>query len=275
MSQVLPPLSMPSTLVSNQYTLHYHLPPLPQKRDVPPLDADSYKRLQVDQNSVTHWLQTSATVDHGLRTPPREMMGINGNPLLAPNMGGLPYKSVPAARSTTSYSTSLDTVANNKYHSKAPPSHDSYRSIARPQSPIFQPGNAARGQRTRNPVDSTSIAPYLQIPATINNSKGSLAEFAAQVCSPGTLSVQLPMPPDYMPVLVRILLYPPTRRRIEKHPHAFNPPYTRSNPCDGISKMGHYHSFDHSGDAKRHPLGFDVHIPVEAAQSGRQREARK
>lgn len=184
MSQVLPPLSMPSALVSDQYTLHYHLPPLPQKRDVPPLDADSYKRLQVDQNSVTHWVQTSATVDHGLRTPPREMTGINGNPLLAPNMGGLPYKSVPAARSTTSYSTSLDTVANNKYHSKAPPSHDSYRSNTRPQSPIFQSESAARGQRTRNPVDSTSIAPYLQIPATINNSKGSLAEFAAQVCFP-------------------------------------------------------------------------------------------
>ena len=224
---------------------------------------------------MTHWLQTSATVDHGLRTPPREMTGINGNPLLAPNMGGLPYKSVPAARSTTSYSTSLDTVANNKYHSKAPPSHDSYRSIARPQSPIFQPENAARGQRTRIPVDSTSIAPYLQIPATINNSKGSLAEFAAQVCSPGTLPVQLPMPPDYVPVLVRILLYSPTRRRIEKYPNAFNPPYTGSNPCDGISKMGHYHSFDHSGYTKRYPLGFDVHIPVEAAQSGRQREVGK
>lgn len=173
---------MPSTLASDPYSLHYHLPPLPQKRDVRSLDADSCKRLQLDQNSLTHWLRTSATVDHGLRTPPREMTGMNGNPLLAPDMGGMPYKSVPAVRSTTSYSTSLDTVANNKYHSKAPPSHDFYRSMAQPQSPVSQRENAVRGQNARSSADSTSIAPYLQIPATINNSKGSLAEFAAQVC---------------------------------------------------------------------------------------------
>ena len=179
MVEVNPPLSMPSTLALNQYSLNYHLPRLPHTRDVAQLETE--KRFK-EEHSWNQFFKAAA-VDHGLRTPPKEMTSTNVNPLLAQHVGGLPYKSVPAARPTVaSYSTSLGTVASTKYHSKAPPSHDSYRSAARPQSPVFQRDVNVRGHRGRNSMDNTTIASYLQIPSSINDSKGSLAEFAAQVC---------------------------------------------------------------------------------------------
>lgn len=179
MVEVNPPLSMSSTLAPNHYQLSYNTSHLAHTRDVPQLKTE--KSFKEEQS----WsrLFGDSTVDHGLRTPPREMTTMNVNPLLAQSSGGLPYKGVPAARPTVaSYSTSLGTVANTKYHSKAPPSHDSYRSTARPQSPVFQRDNMVRGHRGRNSTDNTTIATYLQIPSTINDSKGSLAEFTAQVC---------------------------------------------------------------------------------------------
>lgn len=184
MIEVNPPLSMPSTLASNHYTLNYHLPPLSRSPDAEQVERSScQKRFRLDEHSVNDWLQHSAAAN-GLRTPPKEMNGVSVNPLLAPNVGGLQYKSVPAVRSTTGpHATSLGTVASIKYHSKAPPSHDFRSSVPRPQSPTFQRETAlSRGQpRGRNTLASNPIASYLQIPSTINDSKGSLAEFAAQV----------------------------------------------------------------------------------------------
>lgn len=96
-------------------------------------------------------------------------------------MGSSQYNSVPALRPTSPYSTSLDIVATAQYYSKAPPSNDSRPSTLRPESPLSQREHPARGQQKARTSENNSIAPYLQIPASINDSQGSLAEFAAQV----------------------------------------------------------------------------------------------
>ena len=162
---------MSSTLVSHQHTLHRPLPPLTQARECVPRDLNSYYiREPGGQDPLSRWIQTSATIEHGLGTPPREM---SGNPLLEPNVGGFPYQSIPAIKQNN-VQTSLSTVASTRYISKAPP--------VQTTSPTSKNENApSREQPRRAAAESNSIVSYLQIPPTINDSKGSLAEFAAQV----------------------------------------------------------------------------------------------
>ena len=109
---------------------------------------------------------------------------MNVNPLLAPSFGPLHYKGVPVvASNTASHQQSLSTVGNVRYTSKAPPLTDSYKPTHRSQSSISKSendGDREQAQRRRN-NDGSDIAHYLQIPSSINDSKGSLAEFAAQV----------------------------------------------------------------------------------------------
>lgn len=182
MVDIHPPPSMSSTLVSNQYTEHRPLPTLSQMRDFAPRDLNNYFFKEPGgQDHLTRWIQTSATIEHGLGSPPQEM---TGNPLLAPSVGGLPYKSIPAVKQNNAlYTTSLSTVASTKYTSKAPPVQALYKAAKRSTSPISKNDSGApRDQSRKSASESTSIVSYLQIPSTINDSKGSLAEFAAQVC---------------------------------------------------------------------------------------------
>lgn len=183
MVEVSFPLAMPSKFPgSNQGIQSYYLPPLSNTRGIVPGETYAYpKSVKIEQEALNMWLQNSTTMNHGLRTPPRESANLNVNPLLAQNMGSTQYNSVPALRPTSPYSTSLDTVATAQYYRKAPPSNDSRPSTLRPESPLSQRDHTVRGQPKGRTSENPSIAPYLQIPATINDSQGSLAEFAAQV----------------------------------------------------------------------------------------------
>lgn len=184
MVEVSFPLAMPSKFPSsNQGIPSYYLPPISNTRGNVPGETYSYpKSVKMDQEALNIWLQNSTAMNHGLRTPPRELANMNVNPLLARNMGTTQYNSVPALRPTSPYSTSLDTVATAQYYCKAPPSNDSRPSTLRPESPLSQREHPVRGQPKGRTSENTSIAPYLQIPPSINDSQGSLAEFAAQVC---------------------------------------------------------------------------------------------
>lgn len=55
-------------------------------------------------------------------------------------------------------------------------------SVSRPRSPVFTQNPNTGGPRRTSQVNS--IAPSLQIPRSVNNSQGSLAELAAQVGRP-------------------------------------------------------------------------------------------
>ncbi|KAI4227103.1 MAG: hypothetical protein L6R36_002665 [Xanthoria steineri] len=122
-----------------------------------------------------------ADIRHGLRTPPRDM---TVNPLLAPNLGGYQYKSVPAvASNATTQQNSVGTIANTRYTAKSRSSHDgchqrdnSREHLSTDVATLQEPTSKAH-----TGADGTSIVSYLQIPSSINESKGSLAEFAAQI----------------------------------------------------------------------------------------------
>ncbi|CAO1599528.1 hypothetical protein XANCAGTX0491_003250 [Xanthoria calcicola] len=122
-----------------------------------------------------------ADIRHGLRTPPRDM---TVNPLLAPNLGGYQYKSVPAvASNATTQQNNVGTIANTRYTTKSRSSHDGFHQ--RDNSREHLSADVATLQeptsKAHTGADGTSIVSYLQIPSSINESKGSLAEFAAQI----------------------------------------------------------------------------------------------
>jgi len=68
----------------------------------------------------------------------------------------------------------LGSIAYNEQAQYRSISQPHSRAVSRPASPVFPPVETA--SKSRN-----SIVSYLQIPSTISSSRGSLAEFAAQV----------------------------------------------------------------------------------------------
>lgn len=124
-----------------------------------------------------------ATLNHGLRTSPKEFAKMSGNPQPAGNMGVIQaYHSLPAMISATPYSTISDTAPMAQQYIPAPFLHDNLRSTIRSVSPVSPRDNGLQGQReARALTESTSIAPYLQLPSTIFGDLGSLAEFTARV----------------------------------------------------------------------------------------------
>ena len=127
---------------------------------------------------------------HGLETPPQDRRDMNNtlNPLLNPNVGGQQYQRVPVVSSNAPpYPNTQAAIDNTKASSGRQPFYNSYYSAKRPQSPVQpQKDHVAQSEQTarrRASSDGNSIASHLQIPASINDSKGSLPEFAAQVHS--------------------------------------------------------------------------------------------
>ncbi|KAI9810306.1 MAG: hypothetical protein M1827_006356 [Pycnora praestabilis] len=114
------------------------------------------------------------------------MAGTDLNPPLLPSSYGnhIPSKTYPSLKPYTSsnYTTDMVQVNGPSYQSN---NHAASidRSRHQPHSPCNRLGSLAsmgHAQR-RKSSNSNSIASYLQIPSSINNSKGSLAEFAAQI----------------------------------------------------------------------------------------------
>lgn len=189
------PSSMPSTHLSERTNLNGILPPFSQRRDFDCHWSKVNAASRAGQNSelpCSHYFPESVRgcelpgSKHGLRTPPRDMNGMNGNPLSASNGERAQYKRVPViASNAPPYQASLTTLDNSKQASNRQPFYNSYYSATRPQSPVSsKKDHAAQTEQTarrRASTDSNSIASHLQIPASINESKGSLPEFAAQV----------------------------------------------------------------------------------------------
>ena len=113
--------------------------------------------------------------------------GINGNPLLDSTIGGHYYNQrVPVVASNApSYVPSRPTADNARNATGQRPFYDTYHSAKRAPSPVQMKkdnsGHDEQASRKRSSSDGNTIASHLQIPITINDSKGSLPEFAAQV----------------------------------------------------------------------------------------------
>ena len=162
----VPPSVYPAPPMTN-----HSLPPLPELR----------------KGTVPGRCSFTSRVGHisGLQTPPLEM---DVNPLLAPNYGPVQYKGVPVVASNTSnHQGNRGSIGNTTYISRAQPILDSYQPPHRSQNSITADGprdscDGPRAQQSRRRnSDGSEIVHYLQIPSSINDSKGSLAEFAAQV----------------------------------------------------------------------------------------------
>ena len=182
--------SMSSTSVSS-YKLTGILPPLRQQQDFAwPWERDTPSRGGHNHTPPLGSGGIRSYCDHGLRTPPRDMSSMDGNPLLAQNGGGQSYKRVPVVVSNALQSQYSQATADDSRNtgSRPQPFYDSYYSAKRSQSPLPSKKETAaqieQAARRRASSDNNSIASHLQIPRTINDSKGSLPEFAAQVRCP-------------------------------------------------------------------------------------------
>lgn len=114
-----------------------------------------------------HW---TAPFRDGLPTPPNDMAGVAYNSIPPSGYGGKfgvtlpPYAKAPNYTRMAADHHSAASVPQSK-----PPSQPSLQ-----DAPSSEPASQKKG-------GSKSVASYLQIPSSINNSKGNLADFAAQV----------------------------------------------------------------------------------------------
>ena len=179
--------SMPSTLVSRQNNI-----------DFPPLSTllDFGRGLEHYRWSPKDLKGTKSERDRGqpVEGPstlsasycPYDMNGVNGSSIPQSNLGSCQHHGGPIVGSNApEFPTAQNKGSHSRPNSKAEPFYNSYYS-ARQRSPIVKKEPETSTQQTgqrRTSGDTNAIASYLQIPSSINNSKGSLPEFAAQVRS--------------------------------------------------------------------------------------------
>ena len=165
---------------SSPLSLQYIQLPDPVALDVP--NGRQYECTDIFKNTPTpghpDWSTPSRA---GLPTPPNDMNTIVYNTTFSSTYGLQPYAaSLPST-----------------YSDVTPKAHESTTSTSRrfasesdePSVKVIHRSSAL--QTNTQPRTENSIASYLQIPSTINGSRGSLAEFAAQVSlllSPTTFS---------------------------------------------------------------------------------------
>lgn len=114
------------------------------------------------------------------------MSSVSVNPLHAPNFEESQRNSVPASsRNGASRQASVGSLTNGHYFSKAYPSQNTYHggSCSHEHPSVGTTLLKETSSKTQIGIDESSIVSYLQIPSSINESKGSLAEFAAQASS--------------------------------------------------------------------------------------------
>lgn len=178
------PRPMPSTIPSSHHCQHSYLPPLFPREGTEPgsrKTSSAGRQLHNDPRHPT----VHAEIRHGLRTPPGDMSGVSVNPLLAPNVGEAQYKSVSASVwNGAPRQGSVGPTTNGRYHNKAHLPQNVYHNRSRSHEHTSTNSGLVKetNSKTQNGIDEPSIVSYLQIPSSINESKGSLAEFAAQVC---------------------------------------------------------------------------------------------
>jgi len=141
-----------------------------------------------------------APIRDGLRTPPADDMSATYQHSQYNNYAGrqdnaYPNRVTAESGYTGTYSGAHALARQYSSLGQPPVSASALRNEVQPSQPVYQrptspqPANDVNtlappeGLPRRKSTSSDTILPNLQIPASINNSGGSLAEFAAQVCA--------------------------------------------------------------------------------------------
>ncbi|KAL9125555.1 MAG: hypothetical protein Q9217_005254 [Psora testacea] len=180
---------MPSTLVSGHYNAGY-LPPPTQLRDVEcgwawnRRSPGAEKSIGLSEGQGRTRLVAPDSCQQP--QPPSKMTAVNDNQRLASNTGSRQQNGVSLVSSNAPpYPTPQPTGgSHSRQNNRAQPFYNSYYSAKQHRSPIPKRETAPSREQSiqrRSPNDANSIASHLQIPSSINNSKGSLPEFAAQI----------------------------------------------------------------------------------------------
>lgn len=184
-------LSMPSSLVTEHHLPHSHQFHLPQFKD---FDI-GWTKAQPSRGGHS---------ERGLKEWPRDKTGGEAASSSRPSVhdGSMPSTQHqhfshlatvhPMAsdvdQNGRSYATSQHgRPIHSRQNSRPQPFYQSYYSARQPSPPPKREIQTEREQpvRRRGSNEANAIASYLQIPPSINNSRGSLPEFAAQVGYPG------------------------------------------------------------------------------------------
>jgi hypothetical protein len=169
---------MPLVLPTQQY---HNLPHLPTPPNYTFQSGGSGWRKRSDR--VNPSVNTGGWADSlrtGLPTPPSDMTGVSFNTAVSSNYGGVKsqngyhhsYPSNSLFLNNTKVNALAQAMMPSTQHSYNP-NHNANTTLSVPK-PVPQ-------REMSDQKSNGSIASYLQIPSSINDSKGSLAEFAAQV----------------------------------------------------------------------------------------------
>jgi len=133
-------------------------------------------------------------IKDGLRTPPADDMGTKYQQVQYNGYASRQEHPYPTPASASSYGSSYPGVIGDGRRYSSATSQPAIQAPRiesqnqRPYVPARSPQTATQetappeGLQRQKPATADLIVPNLQIPSTINNSGGSLAEFAAQVC---------------------------------------------------------------------------------------------
>lgn len=169
---------MPLVLPAQQCYNIPHLPTPPNYNN--PQSGGSGWRKQTDK--VTPSVNFGGWADSlkdGLPTPPTDMAGVSFNTAVSSNYGVKSHNVYNHSYPSTTSNLFNNTKANAFTQAMVPvtqhnTNHNTTLSVPKPAT---QPQRDMSDQKKTN----GSVASYLQIPSSINDSKGNLAEFAAQV----------------------------------------------------------------------------------------------
>jgi hypothetical protein len=163
---------MPPTIYTPQYFPSAPAPITPTTQHYPYEDssASTFRQYPETASEVSDNRWTAPLRD-GLPTPPNDMTGVAYKSLPSSSYGGkhdaitLPPYVRASAYTRTGYDSSSTMIP-------------SIKSQSQPQSTHNVPASVPSSQKK---ASTNSAASYLQIPSSINDSRGSLSEFAAQV----------------------------------------------------------------------------------------------
>ena len=215
----------------------------------------------------THHLHSSKPVFTGSWTAPFR----DGLPTPPSDMTGLTYNAIPSS----AHGGKVAGMPPHYYNSMRP-----FDSMSSSMMNAMKPANPAPAKdvAATEPVQKkstgTTSGSQLRIPSSINNSKGSLAEFAAQVRGTAgapaycwKLDLTFEFHTDDMPILVRKDVQTASYRR---PPTLSTVSCSRSDSYPGLSEMGGQHSLDHSSQSKCYLARLTICLSIEKVQCGSQ-----